>query len=184
MPHSELHKKKLKKNITIGLMILLWCALIWMVTMIKIANAAEAVDTHVHHVKGFTYRGRNYSGLGIDRIEADVKAPMYNSRYKHRQHNDATTMGWYEKYQAESEQRQGELEQRETGRHNQLTKNVASHDGWDKGYRDGLDAQMQTEHVRDQGRMAHMEATIARQHGWAEDWSARQQQKAEREAAE
>ena len=41
MPISDIHKKKLKKNIAIALLIFLWCAIIWAVTMIKIANAHE-----------------------------------------------------------------------------------------------------------------------------------------------
>ena len=41
MPHSDIHKKKLRKNLTIALMIFLWCALIWAVTMIKIARADD-----------------------------------------------------------------------------------------------------------------------------------------------
>lgn len=41
MPHGEIHKRKLRKNLAVAAMILLWCALIWAVTMIKIARADE-----------------------------------------------------------------------------------------------------------------------------------------------
>lgn len=35
MPHSDLHKKKLRKNLTILALIVGWVALIWAVTMLK-----------------------------------------------------------------------------------------------------------------------------------------------------
>ena len=38
MPHSELHKKKLKKNLAVLAMVVGFCALIWIVTMIRIAG--------------------------------------------------------------------------------------------------------------------------------------------------
>ena len=41
MPPDELHKKKRKKNLMILALIIAWCALIWGVTMIKIAHAAD-----------------------------------------------------------------------------------------------------------------------------------------------
>lgn len=37
---TEIHKKKLKKNLTVLAMIAGFCALIWIVTMIKIAGAS------------------------------------------------------------------------------------------------------------------------------------------------
>ena len=41
MPLNETHKKKLKKNLMILALIFAWCALIWAVTMVRIAHAAE-----------------------------------------------------------------------------------------------------------------------------------------------
>lgn len=41
MPHTELHKKKFKKNLFILAAIAAWCAVIWGITMIRMANAAE-----------------------------------------------------------------------------------------------------------------------------------------------
>lgn len=40
MPHSDLHKKKKQKNLTILAIIICWVALIWIVTMVKMFNAA------------------------------------------------------------------------------------------------------------------------------------------------
>jgi hypothetical protein len=37
MPHSELHKKKAKKNWTVFAMIMAFIALIWIVTIIKMS---------------------------------------------------------------------------------------------------------------------------------------------------
>lgn len=39
MPRSDLHKKKLRKNLTILALIAGWVALIWIVTMVKMFNA-------------------------------------------------------------------------------------------------------------------------------------------------
>lgn len=42
MPHGQLHKKKLKKNLIVLAAIVFFIALIWGVTMIKIKNASAA----------------------------------------------------------------------------------------------------------------------------------------------
>lgn len=38
MPHTDLHKKKLKKNLAILAMIVAFCALIWAITVIRISG--------------------------------------------------------------------------------------------------------------------------------------------------
>ena len=38
MPHADLHRQKRKKNIAVFLIVIALMALIWAVTMIKIAN--------------------------------------------------------------------------------------------------------------------------------------------------
>lgn len=43
MPHSEIHKKKRRKNWFVFGLVLAWCALIWLIAMVKIANSAEIV---------------------------------------------------------------------------------------------------------------------------------------------
>lgn len=39
MPHTDLHKKKLKKNVMVALCILAWVGIIWAVTIIKMTYA-------------------------------------------------------------------------------------------------------------------------------------------------
>lgn len=46
MPHSELHKKRLTKNLVLLAMIMGWCALIWGVTMIKLAQGSGMPDKY------------------------------------------------------------------------------------------------------------------------------------------
>lgn len=41
MPHSDLHKKKLTKNLIMLAIILGFMVLIWMITMVKMANAQD-----------------------------------------------------------------------------------------------------------------------------------------------
>jgi len=36
MPHTDLHKKKLKKNLMILALVFGWIALIWVITMLKV----------------------------------------------------------------------------------------------------------------------------------------------------
>jgi len=38
MPHSEIHKKKLKKNLTVLAILVAFIAIIWAVTIIRIAG--------------------------------------------------------------------------------------------------------------------------------------------------
>ena len=38
MPHSDLHKSKKKKNLTMLALVMGWIALIWIITMIKVSN--------------------------------------------------------------------------------------------------------------------------------------------------
>ncbi len=38
MPHSDLHKQKLKKNLAVLAMIIGFIAIIWVITMIRIAG--------------------------------------------------------------------------------------------------------------------------------------------------
>ncbi len=56
MPHSDLHKKKLSKNLIMLALIMGFIALIWMITMIKIAQAEGTRDpmTATHSVDTVT----------------------------------------------------------------------------------------------------------------------------------
>lgn len=40
MPHTDLHKTKLKKNLAILALIFGWIAIIWIVTMLKMYNGS------------------------------------------------------------------------------------------------------------------------------------------------
>jgi hypothetical protein len=42
MPESDMHKKKRGKNLTLLALVLAWCALIWGITMVKIAHAQDS----------------------------------------------------------------------------------------------------------------------------------------------
>lgn len=53
MPPSNIHKKKLKTNLAILATIIGFCALIWAITMVKMANAAENKVVHCGVPDGF-----------------------------------------------------------------------------------------------------------------------------------
>jgi hypothetical protein len=44
MPASDLHKRKFSKNLAVLLAIFAFCALVWTITMVKMANAADIVQ--------------------------------------------------------------------------------------------------------------------------------------------
>ncbi|GEM_PF-2748759 len=158
MPPSELHRKKLKKNLVIGALIFFWCALIWMVTMVRIANAQEpVVNNHIYYVEdlGVTYRGRNYSGINIRRLPVDVKIPMYNTRNKHNTKSAGVKLHWDETFHSVSDARQLKLENRETARMTQQNKVVTAQDGWVDAYLDKGEARLQFEHDRDLSGREH-----------------------------
>lgn len=177
MPLSDLHRKKLKKNLAIAALIFIWCALIWMVTMVRLAHADEGVNNHIYEVNGFTYRGRNYSGIGIDRKPVDAKGGMYETRFRQRQHSSETKLGWDEDFFNNADLRQQKLEDREATRFNQLTEVTATKDRWDKTWFDTDEDRLQKLHVRDQRRLERVNTVTERHHSWGEEWSARQQEK-------
>lgn len=49
MPPSEIHKQKNKKNWAILLAIACFCALIWIITMVRIAGEANAGEIGIEH---------------------------------------------------------------------------------------------------------------------------------------
>lgn len=180
MPISDLHRKKLKKNIAIGALVFLWCALIWMVTMIRIANAQDYTpefNNNVYHVGSYTYRGRNYSGINIDRKPVDARGGMYNTRFRQQQKSAAVKLQWDETFYDNADLHQQELEARETARHNQLTKVTTVKDGWDKTWLDETDARLQAEHERDTRRAERVDIAAARQREWWDAWGTHEQEK-------
>lgn len=168
MPRTDLHKKKLKKNLAILALIFLWVAVIWAVTMIRIAGAQEPV--------GGRWTGRNYSGIDIKSKPVDVKGPMYENRYEHMQNTSATKESWDAAYHENAEERQAtkedNLAQRDAHREHTRT----SKDRWDEAYRDAAPERLDREAGRDENRDEHLNESVTMQHQWHQDWQARQQE--------
>ncbi len=170
MPHGELHKKKKKKNLMIFGLVLLWCALIWMVTMIKMASADEG---------NFHYAGRNYSGIDIERKPVDIKAPMYNSRFKHEEKSAGVQQQWLENFQDSADERRQIFDARELSRVMQQGHVVGTQDEWQQKWYDTEEERLNHDYEEGQRRAAHYDATIIRKHNWWDDWTRRQQEKSE-----
>lgn len=81
MPHSELHKKKLKKNLAILAAIVIWCVVIFLVSMIRMANASEITP-------GVTARDSVdvfYQQRAIHNHQMKMQRNIWNDRYEERQ---------------------------------------------------------------------------------------------------
>lgn len=104
MPHSDLHKKKLTKNLIMLAIILGFMVLIWMVTMIKMANAQE--DQQILKVDraaetNLEYRARlsdtNEDGSRKAKQVFDIEESYIETRQAHREaQEDNPERWWYE----------------------------------------------------------------------------------------
>ncbi len=102
MPHSDLHKKKLKKNLAVLGLIALWCALIWMITMVKMAHGepmpdgtAEQVTLQAPEHPGGVYltsRQRNLEET------LDDHQKMQKDNARHRDEMAGTPRKWWERW--------------------------------------------------------------------------------------
>lgn len=82
MPHSDLHKKKKSKNLFILALILGFMAMIWMITMIKIARADEG------------YNPADYEGLKAKRAVDNVTSYL-ETREAHLQSQIGVAEHWW-----------------------------------------------------------------------------------------
>lgn len=153
MPLSEIHKKKLRKNLAIAALILLWCALIWGVTMIKVARAGDG----------------------------DLRGPahMYESRLEHQDHSARTQQQWLKDYSDGAEERYRLYEERETARQEQLDHIINTQQQWNQDWHDEGPARIEAAGQRDQQRREQLDETAARPRQWWDGWTRRQQEKNE-----
>ncbi len=168
MPHSALHKKKLKKNLVIAGLVFLWCALIWAVTMVKMANAQTMPPRYV---------GKNFSGINIQRAPVDIKGPLYNSRAAHRAVTDERKQGWDSQYYRDAERRYQAGQAQASSRQRQLDIVTNRQDGWTETWLRDSDRRMDKSRAVDQARRAQRDLTYNRPYQWWDEWETRQQQR-------
>ena len=134
MPHSEIHKKKLKKNLTVALMILLWCALIWAVTMIKIARADEGFmdKSRAAHQEKVTGTQQEWDDT-FHENEPDRTAAFEQreqERAKQAEHNISTQDSWIEDWNGKAPARLAAGEAQTQARAKQLEKTEENPQQW------------------------------------------------------
>ena len=117
MPKTELHKKKLKKNLTLLGLIFLWCAAIWAITMIKVARAQDMSETQSTNVGAI-----------------NSSAAFLRSRTEHGEFIDNQSELWFNNYADQENERIQAREQNDAqrGQHHDFIK--AQQDGWYREY--------------------------------------------------
>lgn len=112
MPLSEIHKKRLKKNLVILALVLGFCALVWITTMVRMANAQEsakatvgppfiATQTNTGPMTGYTRRPADVSDLFIDQrsdhleTQQDKHKTYMERGEKHLDSIDHKPRGWW-----------------------------------------------------------------------------------------
>lgn len=122
MPLSELHKKKLKKNLLILALVLAWCALIWMVAMIKIANAAEIVpwqsdrEAHRQHSEETVRQWHEDDWNGKEAAREKFFHAREEQRTAHQDRIGSTRQSWNQDWADKEPKRQAVADKREQQR--------------------------------------------------------------------
>ncbi len=168
MPHSEIHKKKLRKNLAILALIFFWCLIIWFVTMIRVARADDI---------GTEWRGRNYTGIGIPSKPVDTRGPFYDDRVEQREKNHDTKQEWDNDYHGKGDSRLEAEQARDEQRDNRLQATVETADQWDKDYHEKSIERAEALQKRDADRTAHRDAVAEKPQGWWNGWLERQEEK-------
>lgn len=172
MPHSEIHKKKFRKNLMVGGMILLWIVLIWAVTMIKIARADEF---------GPVWRGRNYSGVGVGSHPSDTRGDRYDDRLEYLQKTEETGQKWLEEYHEGGDGREDMREQDGLRRYGYQDKVRTTGDTWHEEWMDGMDARFDEAEADQQRRIDYQDTMTLKPQDWWNDWTVKQEKKREAE---
>ena len=160
MPLSDVHKKKLKKNLTVLAMILLWCALIWVVTMIKIANAHGSGDGPAD----------NYKRMSA----GEIQGVYLEKRAAHLEKTLDTQEQWVTQYHDNADARDAKNAERDEQRITHHDKAVQDQESWVKAYHDNTDARNALNDERERQREDHFAHADAQPQLWWDDWTARQ----------
>lgn len=172
MPHGEIHKKKLKKNLAIAAMVFLWCALIWVVTMIKVANAQDYNPPLKNN-----YVGKNFSGMDVKPTPVDRKGDFYNGRYQWQQGIQSINQQWTDDYYSKADDRQKAWQDNEAKRLDHLGKIVETRDGWTQAWLDKGDERLRTETATLKQRAAQRDKLMTRPRTWWDEWEQNQERK-------
>lgn len=143
MPHSEIHKRKLRKNIALLALLLGWCALIWGVTMVKIAHGHDIEQSFGPQ------RETHFKNTGQD-----------SATYK----KDGTAFVTEGNATAQSMKAAG-------GKHNEVTN--LSRKSWDESWDKAGPQREMAEKINDQQRLAHEKNLRSSPENWWGGWDMR-----------
>lgn len=146
MPIEELHKKKKKKNLVILGLIVLWCVVIFFVTMVRVAGAEELRD-YPEYIEG---RGAHQTGM----------MNMHNA--------------WLEDYASKTPMRENVLNTMNEGRATHLAATHSASEQFVTDYEDLAPMRIARDDARESGREAHLQNMMPRPQNWWDDWSTRQ----------
>lgn len=106
MPPSEIHRKKKTKNLALLLALLAWCALIWAVSMVRMAQGAE-LDTAKAYIQGRAQHEEKSKATADAWLEihrrgepdrAKLEAVRDNNRAVQLQYNQKAEEVWHRKW--------------------------------------------------------------------------------------
>ncbi|MCB9990400.1 MAG: hypothetical protein H6867_03340 [Rhodospirillales bacterium] len=134
MPVSDIHKKKLKKNLAILGLIFLWCALIWMVTMIKIARADDGYlqdSRDLHQQKIVSTQGEWLETYhGNEGARSEEQAQSNTQRETQQDKIDQTKQDWEDTYANVADERMKEADALQQARNTHQDERAATPQTW------------------------------------------------------
>lgn len=140
MPVSDVHKKKLKKNLVVLGLIFVWCFVIWMVTVVKLANAH------------------------------DIEKSFIGQRAGHQKTMDSNAEQFKKDWAAGEAERQKTQADMDAQRQTRLKETVATKEQWDNGWRAQEGARAAADRARDTQRAAHRDELAKNPARWWENW--------------
>ncbi len=141
MPHSEIHKKKRNKNYMVLGLIILFIALIWAITMVRIKSADASVCT-------------NFS----------------EDRVAHQQASEEMMQKWLDDYNAQEEERRLKKEQTDQDRLAHKNAGDQRKQSWEDEWRSKAEQRAREAAEREAQKVAHQETLDARKLKWWDDY--------------
>lgn len=105
MPEAPLHKTKRKKNLALMALVLAWCALIFVITMVKIAHAQDTAQSYsggrARHQAAIEQTQQKLQDDGQSYVEQqqEIDNLRQNRRATYQQELDARPAQWQDGWQ-------------------------------------------------------------------------------------
>ncbi len=143
MSSGNVHSGKRKKNLMLMALILGWCFLIFLVTMVRLAQAH------------------------------DIAKSFMPARQQHESQTEDTKKQWDSEWNEKTPERAASEKSMNEERASHRSEGDKTKASWDQTWADSTPARQQDEHSRDEQRRAHRAETDANPPQWWENWDAR-----------